>query len=565
MLAAEQCFNDINNTPVRYVRGRVELYNGSTLLNTFRHTDILKSFTIERVGDNSKFFGYGIVHKINVKVLDKDRQLSITTANSLDVAFGIGSDFIYPYPIFYVSEVHRNENTNELSITAYDVLYRAANYTVSDLILPNEYTIATFVKACAVLLGVPRNITASGFDTLYPNGANFDGTETVREALNAVAEATQTIYYLNNKQELTFRRLDVSGAAQLDIGKDKYYSLDSKTNRRLVGVASITELGDNVSAALQESGTTQYIRDNPFWELRDDIGTLVDAALAAVGGLTINQFECNWRGSFILEMGDKISLTTKDNKKVYSYVLDDVISYDGAFKEKTRWNYSTDEAETETNPTSIGDALKTTYAKVDKVNKRIEMVASETQSNKSNIAALRMNTDSISASVSSVEERTGTLEGDVAANKSNIAAIRLDTESISASVSSIEERTNNAVSGINDDITTLTKKVNATITSEDVNIQIQSALSNGVESITTETGYTFNNEGLTVAKSDSEMKTTISDDGMKVFKNNEAMLVANNVGVDAVNLSATTYLIIGTNSRFENYGTDRTGCFWIGG
>lgn len=402
MLAAEQCFNDINNSPVRYVRGRVELYNGSTLLNTFRHTDILKSFTIERVGDSSRFFGYGIVHKLNVKVLDKDRQLSITTANSLDVAFGIGSDFIYPYPIFYVSEVHRNENTNELSITAYDVLYRAANYTVSDLILPTEYTIATFVKACAVLLGVPRNITASGFDTLYPNGANFDGTETVREALNAVAEATQTIYYLNNKQELTFRRLDVSGAAQLDIGKDKYYSLDSKTNRRLVGVASITELGDNVSAALQESGTTQYIRDNPFWELRDDIGTLVDAALAAVGGLTINQFECNWRGSFILEMGDKISLTTKDNEKVYSYVLDDVISYDGAFKEKTRWNYSTDEAETETNPTSIGDSLKQTYARVDKANKQIELAVSDIKSNKDNITSLQINANSIAASVEKI-------------------------------------------------------------------------------------------------------------------------------------------------------------------
>lgn len=530
MLVAEQCFNDINNTPVRYVRGRVELYNGSTLLNTFRHTDILKSFTIERVGDNSKFFGYGVVHKLNVKVLDKDRQLSITTANSLDVAFGIGSDFIYPYPIFYVSEVHRNENTNELSITAYDVLYRAANYTVSDLVLPTEYTIATFVKACAVLLGVPRNIPASGFDTLYPNGANFDGTETVREALNAVAEATQTIYYLNNKQELTFRRLDISGAAQLDIGKDKYYSLDSKTNRRLVGVASITELGDNVSAALQESGTTQYVRDNPFWELRDDIGTLVDAALAAVGGLTINQFECNWRGSFILEMGDKISLTTKDNKKVYSYVLDDVISYDGAFKEKTRWNYSTDEAETETNPTSIGDSLKQTYARVDKANKQIELAVNDIKSNKDNITSLQINANSIAASVEKIEGDTTKTLGE-----------------------------------LNEDLATLTKKVNASITAEDVKIQVQSELKNGVESITTETGYTFNNEGLTVAKSDSEMKTTISDDGMKVFKNDEAVLVANNVGVDAVNLSATTYLIIGTNSRFENYGTDRTGCFWIGG
>lgn len=527
MLAAEQCFNDINNTPVRYVRGRVELYNGSTLLKTFRHTDILKSFTIERVGDSSRFFGYGVVHKLNVKVLDKDRQLSITTANSLDVAFGIGSDFIYPYPIFYVSEVHRNENTNELSITAYDVLYRAANYTVSDLILPNEYTIATFVKACAVLLGVPRNITASGFDTLYPNGANFDGTETVREALNAVAEATQTIYYLNNKQELTFRRLDVSGAAQLDIGKDKYYSLDSKTNRRLVGVASITELGDNVSAALQESGTTQYIRDNPFWELRDDIAALVDAALAAVGGLTINQFECNWRGSFILEMGDKISLTTKDNKKVYSYVLDDVISYDGAFKEKTRWNYGSEETEEETNPTNLGEALKMTFAKVDKVNKQIDIVASEAEANKSNIAALRMNTDSIGASVSSIEERTNNLE-----------------------------------SNVNDEITTLTKKVDAAMTPDAVKLSIREELANGVDKVYTSTGFSFDADGLRVSKTGSEMDTLLDEDGLTVYRNNTEVLTADNTGVNGINMTVRQYLIVG-GSRFEAYGS-RTGCFWIG-
>ena len=527
MLVAEQCFNDINNSPVRYVRGRVELYSGSTLLKTFRHTDILKSFTIERVGDSSKFFGYGIVHKLNVKVLDKDRQLSITTANSLDVAFGIGSDFIYPYPIFYVSEVHRNENTNELSITAYDVLYRAANYTVSDLVLPNEYTIATFVKACAVLLGVPRNITASGFDTLYPNGANFDGTETVREALNAVAEATQTIYYLNNKQELTFRRLDVSGAEQLDIGKDKYYSLDSKTNRRLVGVASITELGDNVSAALQESGTTQYIRDNPFWELRDDIGTLVDAALAAVGGLTINQFECNWRGSFILEMGDKISLTTKDNKKVYSYVLDDVISYDGAFKEKTRWNYGSEETEEETNPTNLGEALKMTFAKVDKVNKQIDIVASEAEANKSNIAALRMNTDSIGASVSSIEERTNNLE-----------------------------------SNVNDEITTLTKKVDAAMTPDAVKLSIREELANGVDKVYTSTGFSFDADGLRVSKTGSEMDTLLDEDGLTVYRNNTEVLTADNTGVNGINMTVRQYLIVG-GSRFEAYGS-RTGCFWIG-
>ena len=63
------------------------------------------------------------------------------------------------------------------------------------------------------------------------------------------------------------------------------------------------------------------------------------------------------------------------------------------------------------------------------------------------------------------------------------------------------------------------------------------------------------------------MSTQITDDGMKVFRSNTAVLTANNVGVDAVNLHATTYLIIGNNSRFEDWEKDgqaRTACFWIG-
>ena len=49
-----------------------------------------------------------------------------------------------------------------------------------------------------------------------------------------------------------------------------------------------------------------------------------------------------------------------------------------------------------------------------------------------------------------------------------------------------------------------------------------------------------------------------------IYKNDEAVLIANNTGVNAVNLHATTYLIIGTNSRFEDFGDKRTGCFFIG-
>ena len=52
------------------------------------------------------------------------------------------------------------------------------------------------------------------------------------------------------------------------------------------------ELGDNVSESTTQIGSTQYVRDNAFWELRDDIGTLVHNAITAIGDITIDIFDC---------------------------------------------------------------------------------------------------------------------------------------------------------------------------------------------------------------------------------------------------------------------------------
>ena len=51
-------------SPVRTVEGRAEVYNadGSTTYS-LRSDGYLKEFTIERIGDSSKFFGYGIMRK----------------------------------------------------------------------------------------------------------------------------------------------------------------------------------------------------------------------------------------------------------------------------------------------------------------------------------------------------------------------------------------------------------------------------------------------------------------------------------------------------------------------
>lgn len=508
-------FNAMLNSPFRALRARAEFYEGSALTLLCGCHDNLISFDVERIGE-SKFFGYGVCQKANVKLIDKERNINLTTDNTLEIEFGVGSDYIYPFPNFYITEVHRNEKDNTLSITAYDALYRAAEHTVSELELEEEYTIKDFARACARLLGLPLNTVDESFNTSFPTGANFDGTETIREALNAVAEATQTIYFINWDWKLTFVSLLPSDTARITIDKEKYFKLDSGDNRRLSNITNATELGDNVTVTTGVSGSTQYVRNNPFWDLREDIDELLQAALDKIGNLTINQFNCKWRGNFLAEIGDKLELITKDNKSLYSYLLNDTISFDGSLEQVTEWSFEADGAETESNPVSLGETLKQTYAKVDKANKQVEIVASEVEGYNSRISTLELNTGSISASVS-------------------------------------------------EDIAELNKRVEATISASDVDLKISSALDNGVNKVETITGFKFNDDGLTVSKSGSEITTAITEDGMKVEKSGEIVLTANNEGVKAIDLHATTFLVIGTNSRFENYGSSRTGCFWIGG
>ena len=97
----------------------------------------------------------------------------------------------------------------------------------------------------------------------------------------------------------------------------------------MAGIYSVTELGDNVHVESENSGVNQYVRDNPFWELRDDIAALLEAAKTAIMDITINQFSCIWRGNFLLEIGDKITLVNKENQTVTSYILNDTFEYTG--------------------------------------------------------------------------------------------------------------------------------------------------------------------------------------------------------------------------------------------
>lgn len=133
------------------------------------------------------------------------------------------------------------------------------------------------------------------------------------------------------------------------------------------------------------------------------------------------------------------------------------------------------------------------------------------------------------------------------------SSVSVDVEGINATVS----QQKSDIDGLQEQMSTLQQ------TADGVSIQVQNIVDNGVDKVTTKTGYTFNDDGLKITKSGQEIENLLNNTGMYVTRSGETILQANNAGVVATDVTVRNYLIIGTHARLEDYGLDRTACFYI--
>ena len=158
--------------------------------------------------------------------------------------------------------------------------------------------------------------------------------------------------------------------------------------------------------------------------------------------------------------------------------------------------------------------------------------------------------------------------GTFSVDKDGFHSTQID-ESIGSLQSQIEQTNDNIINQVAH-IQETTDGLNASIAtlqtqSDNVNIQIEDIKTNGVDKVITKAGYRFDENGLDITKSGEEMHNTLDHTGMYVKRGEDVVLQANNEGVEAENVTVRTYLVVGDNSRLENYGTNRTGLFYIGG
>ena len=94
-------------------------------------------------------------------------------------------------------------------------------------------------------------------------------------------------------------------------------------------------------------------------------------------------------------------------------------------------------------------------------------------------------------------------------------------------------------------ITEIKNTIETDVTATQANIDvINETLQNGVEKVSTSTGYTFDSEGLHIKKSDEDLESLVNNTGIYVNNDDENMLTANADGVKATNLEAKNFFIL---------------------
>ena len=281
---------------------------------------------------------------------------------------------------------------------------------------------------------------------------------------------------------------------------------------------------------------TLYIRQDNFFITQQE---QIDNIYNAVKGFKIQNLTCENRADISLDCWDMIKYTT--DKGDYYTLNDNEITFTGVAMGKVNTNIPTGTKAENTNIQGLS------------IEQKIRKV--QTQINEAE------------ASIKTITQETTELKG---ITEENSVAINNNYQDILQRLDGYATE---------DDVLSVENKVESIQNSTDYYIGITEDIRlNGVSKVTTTTGYTFDEDGLTVEKTGAETKTTLNEVGLEVKDStgntDESLLFAGydketgETIVKSKNMTVEKYLVIGKYSRIEDYepsGTKATGIFWIGG
>lgn len=489
--------------------------------------EALKSIQIES--------GFGGTEKIIGNAVSAKMTAEISNAQTIPVEGSVMKARYWPDDIpetdavpttgFTLESVTADEDAVYYTLTGHDAMILLQEHTASEIQIDYPTTLYTYATAAAATAGLQfaDNNWLNANMTL-PAPPNLDGSESCRDIIAWAAECAFGNAYIDRSGHIAVCSV-IPSDVTYDINPDLYFECELKSIYGPINTLTLARLpqGDNIyredAQAVSTNGRIELqIADNPFLDaVRDDV---IDTMFEQINGVVIQPYTLDWCANPAIDPGDTITLTDSGNTIRTTVYGAETLDFDGGLRTYVELKAPSNETVDYNKAGSVKEVLRRTRIQVDKVNQKIDFEASRTDGLEGNVAAITMTTDQISQSVSSIQE---------------------DNEALKTRVSTLESD------------------------SESVNIKIQTIIDNGVDKVTTSTGYTFDEAGLHISKDGEEMENRLDNTGLYVERSGDIVLQANNEGVEAENVTVRTYLTIGKNSRFEDYNNDtRTGCFWIG-
>lgn len=408
------------------------------------------------------------------------------------------------------------------------------NYDGSELISKGEATLLQVAQDICNKAGVELGSTS--FLNSDKKVSVYDNTVTAREYISYIAESAGCFACIDRKGKLCFREF---GQDETEIPLEMFgeYKWGEEFKISKVsyedGVRSF-KFGDDTRNNLWINQENMYIVDEEQ----------VQKIYNKIKGLTVNTFEGKVIIDPAIDLGDKIVINGKN------VIYQGEMSLEGKFIAQISSKIQIKQKEeTTVKKESQKVVNRRVQSRIDQAEGTIKQLVEETTENSKKITKHEQDIDKITNTVSTNTTNINNNYQEII-NKLGDKAQKDDVISLENKVETIQNDTEYAIK-VSEDIQT-----------------------NGVTKVKTETGYTFDNDGLKIEKTNAKTKSKLNEAGLEINdatgSSEESLLFAGydeKIGetiVKSKNMTVEKYLTVGTYSRIEDY-EEGTGVFWIGG
>ena len=487
----------------------------------------------------------GTILKSVMKQLDIDSNVDIPIGTEVNYQFGIKvsdnavqdyrDNYEYlDYGNYIVYSSEKQEDTNSYKIICYDkMLYSMVDYVNIGVTYP--ITIRNYISAICTHLGLTfanSSDTFANYDKEIPNELylSSDGTSldyTFRDVLDELAEVTASTICINDDDELEIRYItSTNDTIDEEYLKDINVNFGEKFGPVNVIVLNRSAGSDNVyyPTVLPQSPYELKISDNQIMNGNNRSDFLPDI-YTVLNGLEYYTNDFTSTGICYYDLCDRYNVTIGEN--TYSCVMfNDEVNVTQGLEEHIY--------------TDLPEETETDYKKADTTDRKINQAY-------------------------------------IIVNKQN-----QQIEAVTSTVSTIDMRENNnyqeLLSKFDDympvsDFVDLENSVTQLQTDTYTKTEVNTKLTDGSVTMVSTTTGTFDENGLTIEKTNAKTKGRFNEIGMKIMdatgSSDTELLFAgydetlNESVVRSKNINVSKYLSIGTKSRIEDYESG-TGIFYIG-